>query len=52
MAVRILKSELNNDQINIIADDLINLEEIIEREGFNLVLKKLNALIKDKSLIS
>ena len=43
---------LLNDQINIIADDLINLEEIIEREGFNLALEELNALIKDKSLIS
>jgi hypothetical protein len=43
---------LLNDQINIIADDLINLEEIIEREGFNLALKELNELIKDKSLIS
>jgi hypothetical protein len=46
---------LLNDQINIIAiiaDDLINLEEIIEREGFNLALEELNELIKDKSLIS
>jgi hypothetical protein len=43
---------LLNDQINIIANDLINLEEIIEREGFNLALEELNALIKDKSLIS
>ena len=35
---------LLNDQINIIADDLINLEEIIEREGFNLALEELNTL--------
>src|SRR5215213_8834253 len=37
---------------NTIADDLINLEEIIEREGFNLALEELDILINDKSLIS
>src|SRR6266542_3191764 len=45
-------TSLLNDQINIIADDLINLKEIIEKEGFNLALEELNILIKDKSLIS
>ena len=35
-----------------LADDLINLEEIIKREGFNLALEELNTLINDKSLIS
>ena len=42
----------SNNQINTIADDLINLEEVIEREGFNLALDELNILIKDKLLIS
>ncbi len=45
-------SLLNGQQINTIADDLINLEEIIEREGFNLALEELNTLINDKSLVS
>lgn len=45
-------TSLLNNQINTIADDLINLEEIIEKEGFNLALEELNELIKDKSLIS
>ncbi|CAG8681065.1 8115_t:CDS:1, partial [Funneliformis caledonium] len=43
---------LSNNQINTIANDLISLEEIIERKGFNLALEELNILIKDKSLIS
>ena len=43
---------MNGQQINTIADDLINLEEIIEREGFNLALEELNTLINDKSLVS
>jgi len=45
-------TSLLNDQINIIADNLINLKKIIEKEGFNLALEELNILIKDKSLIS
>jgi len=45
-------TSLLNDQINIIAEDLINLKEIIEKEGFNLALEELNTLIKDKSLLS
>ena len=45
-------SSLLNDPINTIVDDLINLEEVIEKEGVNLALEELNILIKDNSLIS
>ena len=42
-------SSLDNP-INI--DDLINLDEIMEKEGFNFALEELNTLIKDNSLVS
>ncbi|CAI2197343.1 18845_t:CDS:1, partial [Funneliformis geosporum] len=45
-------TSLLNDRTQTIADDLIDLEKIIEKQGFNLALEKLNTLIKDKSLIS
>ena len=45
-------TSLLNNQINTTANDLINLDEIIEKEGFNLALEELNTLIKDKSLLS
>jgi len=37
-------SSLLIDPINTIVDDLINLEEVIEKEGFNLALEELNTL--------
>ncbi|CAG8535876.1 13136_t:CDS:2 [Funneliformis caledonium] len=45
-------TSLLNNQINTTVDDLINLDKIIEKEGFNLALEELNTLIKDKSLLS